>query len=223
MVGGACGGSITADSVACTMKRTIVLIVLALVCTVSYMWLDIPVAVAVHQSASPWIRLLGAFLEELGKSQWFLVPTLVITIATWHKRSTSPLPWHHGALFMAIAVSGIAANIIKVLASRARPPLLFSTGEYGFNWLALHTDFAHNSFPSGHATTGLALAVVGAMIRPQWRVPFVCIGMSIAVGRVLANVHYLSDVLAGSALGATVAWWVVQRMQAHPSYPNADR
>lgn len=205
------------------MKRMIVLMSLALGCTISYLWLDIPIAMAMHQSALPWVRILGSFLEELGKSQWFLVPTLFIAAATWHRRTTSRLPWHHGALFLAIALSGIAANIIKIVASRARPPLLFSTGEFGFSWLAFHTDFAHNSFPSGHATTGLSLAVVGAMLRPQWRVPFLCIGILIALGRVLANVHYLSDVIAGSAIGATVAWWVVRTMQAHQSYPTGER
>jgi undecaprenyl-diphosphatase len=70
------------------------------------------------------------------------------------------------------------------------------------------------SFPSGHAATGIAvfallgiLAATAARTRTQ-RVVAVCagFGLAFAIGasRVVLNVHYVSDVLAGWCLG--LAW-----------------
>jgi undecaprenyl-diphosphatase len=70
------------------------------------------------------------------------------------------------------------------------------------------------SFPSGHATTGVAVfgllglyAAALAATRRR-RIAAVCAGFAVgclvAASRVVLNVHFLSDVLAGACLG--LAW-----------------
>ena len=70
------------------------------------------------------------------------------------------------------------------------------------------------SFPSGHATTGVAVfgllglyAAALATTRGR-RIAAVCAGFAVgglvAASRVVLNVHFLSDVVAGACLG--LAW-----------------
>lgn len=60
------------------------------------------------------------------------------------------------------------------------------------------------SFPSGHAATSFACAVVLAAAVPRWRVPFGLLAAAIAYSRLYNGVHYPLDVLGGAVLGALV-------------------
>ena len=61
-----------------------------------------------------------------------------------------------------------------------------------------------SSFPSGHAATSFAGAVVLAYVFRRGLL-FVLLALAIAYSRVYLGVHYPSDVLVGAALGAAVA------------------
>ncbi len=62
------------------------------------------------------------------------------------------------------------------------------------------------SFPSGHTLHAIAFSVVATAHAPVlgWLVwPFTAL---VALSRLVLGLHYPSDVLAGGALGATIAW-----------------
>ncbi len=70
------------------------------------------------------------------------------------------------------------------------------------------------SFPSGHSTTVFAAAVALGFIFPRARAAWLVAAVVIAASRVLVGAHYPSDVVAGAALGACVAYllaWVFAR------------
>lgn len=173
---------------------------------VSMMWLDIPVAQWVNAHQSDSIKSVGHFFEEIGKSHWILGYCIVMIIITW--RSMRSVAHKHLGLFASVAVSGIVANVIKVIACRPRPPLFIERGITEWNLFGFQMDYIWNSFPSGHATTGLAIAISGSFIYPRLRWLFWIIGIAIVLGRVILNAHYVSDVIAGSLLGAIVAIWI---------------
>jgi undecaprenyl-diphosphatase len=100
-----------------------------------------------------------------------------------------------------LAVGGgelVLANVLKLIVRRDRPAVLHLVGAHGF------------SFPSGHtvsaaaAWTAIAL-VVGRgrrrRVRAAWGALAVLIAISVAASRALLGVHWLSDVLAGLAIG----------------------
>ena len=109
------------------------------------------------------------------------------------------------APLLALLTAGALAGVGKVLVARSRPPEQFR--------LISESDA---SFPSGHSTDSAALYLTFGLIlavvlfrRPITRVLVVAAAGLIAVGvglsRLVLGVHWPTDVLAGWALGATVA------------------
>ncbi len=102
--------------------------------------------------------------------------------------------------FLVLVVGGelILQNLTKWIVNRARPDIHRLTG------------FSGSSFPSGHATTAAATfaAVAFLMGRGRSRRTKVilaggaaAIAIAVATTRVLLGVHWLTDVLAGLAMG----------------------
>lgn len=108
--------------------------------------------------------------------------------------------------FLALVVIGqlVLQNVTKLIVDRARPDILRLTG------------FSGSSFPSGHATTAAATFAAVALLlgrRRSRRTKAILAGTAaaIAVGvgttRALLGVHWLTDVLAGLAMGW--AWFAL--------------
>lgn len=185
-------------------QRIVLLASFAMLAMVGSMFfIDIPLARSIHSFETPWLRSAGMVLEELGKSHWILVYCLVTIAIAW--RSMRDVAHRHIEFFLSVAISGIAANIIKVIACRPRPILMLTEGITQWDPLAFRMEYLWNSFPSGHATTGLAIAISGSAAWPRLRWFFWPLGIAIAFGRMIVDAHYLSDVIAGSVLGAVVA------------------
>ena len=61
------------------------------------------------------------------------------------------------------------------------------------------------SFPSGHTITAFAVAVSLSMFYPTLAIGLMFCAISVALSRILLGMHFLSDVLAGAAIGAVLA------------------
>jgi len=109
------------------------------------------------------------------------------------------------AIFVVLAVLGITAlvAVLKATYERARPDL-------GSPIPLPHS----SSFPSGHAATAVVLyGALGLLLAERARSPLrsaawlaaaVVMALAIGASRVLLNVHFVSDVAAGFAVG--LAW-----------------
>ena len=92
---------------------------------------------------------------------------------------------------------------------------------------------ANASFPSGHAmlstVTYLTLGALLAQVMPKKRLKSfvfavaVLLALIVGASRVYLGVHWLTDVLAGWALGAAwamicwlAAWWIRRSLRRHP-------
>ncbi|HLK51745.1 MAG TPA: phosphatase PAP2 family protein [Bryobacteraceae bacterium] len=62
------------------------------------------------------------------------------------------------------------------------------------------------SFPSGHTITAFAVAVCLSQFYPTLAIGLLFCAVSVAASRILLGMHFLSDVLAGAAIGATLAF-----------------
>ena len=192
----------------------------------SMIWFDRPIADFFHKNGSalqpafdvvqqfglgwPWLALSGlsfAFLRWGG--EW---ERLRPNAAAMRAKAFIP-----GFIFVAVAAAGLVADVLKIIVGRTRPKLMFADGTYDFTWFGLRAD--HWSFPSGHAATAAALmtALWCLWPRPLWF--YVAGAALIAVSRVITGQHYLSDVVAGAAIGVIVtrlvaAWMLRERDRA---------
>jgi len=57
------------------------------------------------------------------------------------------------------------------------------------------------SFPSGHSITAFAVAIALGLFYPELLATLLTVAMLIAASRIILGMHFLSDVLAGSAIG----------------------
>jgi undecaprenyl-diphosphatase len=65
------------------------------------------------------------------------------------------------------------------------------------------------SFPSGHTITAFAVAVSLSLFYPELAAGLFFCALSVAASRILLGMHFLSDVLAGAAIGTALAYAAV--------------
>jgi len=94
---------------------------------------------------------------------------------------------------IAVFVSHVASVVAKRLARRVRP-------RHGSITVHVRTP-SRWSFPSSHAASTTTAAVVLAPLVGRWTF---ALPAMMAWSRMVLGVHYLTDVLSGTALGATV-------------------
>ena len=185
----------------------------ALACApVAHVWLDRGIAEAARANDLVASQVLQ-WTTELGEAGWWLVPAaIVFAIAAVQKRHN--LARWAFAMFFAVGASGLLAIGAKYLVGKTRPKLWFSEGAFEFHPLTYGYDY--NSMPSGHATTAGAAAVILALALPRAAPVILPLGFALACTRVAIQAHYLSDICAGLALGASCAlltvavwrrWW----------------
>jgi membrane-associated phospholipid phosphatase len=169
-------------------------------CGLLMVWVDRPLALFLKAHADTGLIRAAATVTDLGKAWGWLIASATIFLLARFVWRRALLTAQAGFVFTCVAVSGLTADAIKAVLGRARPKLLFLDGEYGFSFWRLGADVT--SFPSGHATSAMALALSLAMVLPKFRYPLIGLGVLLAFSRVLTAAHYLSDVVAASALAA---------------------
>jgi membrane-associated phospholipid phosphatase len=77
-------------------------------------------------------------------------------------------------------------------------------GVYGF--FPFHGGSAYTSFPSGHTAVACAIVAVLWVWYPKFRALYALFVAATALGLVVTNFHFVSDVIAGIFLGTSVGW-----------------
>lgn len=111
--------------------------------------------------------------------------------------------------------AGIVADVLKLLVARFRPNHLSPERitESFAGWLPVvypvagyrRLDHAVQSFPSAHTAVATGLALSLAVVYPRGRWMFALFAGLAACQRIESGAHYLSDTLAGAAVGCVVA------------------
>ena len=149
--------------------------------------------------ACPVIDLVMPVVTFLGSGEFIFAVAIVLIILA-KKRERRPA----GILLLAgLTVDYYAVYLLKNWVAQPRPFItlanvhLVGAVEKGF------------SFPSGHAAVAFMAAVV---LSTYFKRPVIFFGLAalVAVSRVYVGVHYPTDVLSGSALGALIGYALVR-------------
>ncbi|MBI5963685.1 MAG: phosphatase PAP2 family protein [Chloroflexi bacterium] len=139
-----------------------------------------------------FLRNLAVFFAHSGDS-WFWWAALIII---WFFSNSTWKKWGVVEFFGILGLAGVVL-VIKFLVRRERPQ-----GEWG----GIYRNTDPHSFPSGHSARSFLIAVVGTVLAPPWLATALWVWAPlVSLARVAMGVHYLSDVVAGSALGVIVA------------------
>lgn len=173
------------------------------------------------RSLDPSVVAVLRVVTQFGNSAWPLgISLLLLGAVTVVMRQSNPFPPDalqnlRSALILVIgsvAISGTIASLTKNMIGRARP----STGDpqvFEFVFMSFRAGWA--AFPSGHATTATACAVALAIAFLRQAFAWLSIGLIAALSRALIGVHWLTDCLAGIALGVLVSLALRQWMEKH--------
>ena len=189
------------------------LIVTALMCVLCYFLIDKPLAGYFRTLSPPIAASLRPITYLIDpETSYFLWPILYFLLRyTWNKEI-----WANRALLILISipVMNLTVDIIKTIAARARPGMLFSEGLYGFTFFSISSHFG--SFPSGHACTIGVICGALACFYPNKSLPLTILALVLACSRVALNFHYLSDVIFGVAIGLIGVQWIFVTMKRKP-------
>jgi membrane-associated phospholipid phosphatase len=140
-------------------------------------WLDRPLSIFGTGLPEP-VRAGFGWLTQWGESDWILYPSLVLLVAFLLLRFL-PMPRLRagfgqlaavaGFVFLGVGLPGLASTLLKRLIGRGRPEVYHPELPLAFRWNL--SDYDYQSFPSGHATTSFALAMVAAFLFPRLALP----------------------------------------------------
>jgi membrane-associated phospholipid phosphatase len=189
-------------------------------------FVDKPLSLCMHQLELDQPGLIAFFwaYTDFGKSFWYLWPSAIGIVLCATALRIKSLREEMRArlasvgekllfLFAAVAISGLVTDGIKPLLGRARPRELIQESFYGFRPFSFHAVW--NSMPSGHSTTAFSLAFVLTALFPRWRPLWLLLAFLLALSRIMVNVHFLSDVIAGAVVGTLVAYGVEKALATH--------
>lgn len=140
-----------------------------------------------------WIRAWMVCASRAGDG-WLWIAIGLVLLAFGGERRFDALQ----AGFISVIAGIVTFHVMKRVIGRARPGGLDT-----HCWASLLPPDRF-SFPSGHTITAFCVAVPLGLYYPSLLLGLVFCAMSVAASRVLLGLHFLTDVLAGIAIGSAL-------------------
>jgi membrane-associated phospholipid phosphatase len=166
--------------------------------TISYLYGDISVA-KYCQTLNPFIKNIADVITNFGVATWYIAGSLILYLFFRFIYKNNFNAARSLFVFLSLSLTGIFITILKWVAGRHRPSDFFNHGLFGFDYFGVGYELT--SFPSGHAQTVFTMATALTILFPRWGVPLFILAALISMSRIILTSHYLSDVIAGAAVG----------------------
>jgi undecaprenyl-diphosphatase len=170
---------------------------------------DKRLATALRPDALPWLVGAMGWVTWLGYGAVDIGVPVGIGLAGWCMGNAD---WGRRGLRggVAVALAGLVDQALKNLSCRARPSAA-DAGAFFSGFPCVPAPYALASFPSGHATTAFALAVVLSLWYPRLTLVWLLLAAAVGWSRIVLGSHFPSDVLAGAVLGVAVVLVLARR------------
>src|ERR1700678_749192 len=151
----------------------------------------------IHRWRAPrWFRILMIMMTRLGDGWlWYSIGLILLVFGGSPK-------------FLALAAGSATAAggifLFRTLkhASRRKRPCEIEP----HCWASILPPDKY-SFPSGRSITSFAIALAIGMFYPDLQIVLLVVALLIASSRIILGMHFLSDVLAGSAIGILLGYF----------------
>ena len=195
-------------------------------------WVTIGIIIAVIFILFPFDRQIGLFIQSRipdrfddaiklftnrGLYLLYFLFTAVFVFAVLKKRNDlKRVVYAYIAAQLIFAF--LAVRVLKIVCGRARP----SDGSE-FTFFSMDADY--NSFPSGHSADAFVSGVFLYYLLKKSKyasyrfLPFVYAAL-MALSRVVVNVHFLTDAIAGSAIGILGTWLCISKISIPPPHKH---
>jgi len=173
-------------------------------------FLDRSVSFWMHGFDNPALDSIMQFFSFVGRSQILVCLAAGVLAWCWVKKDRAAFV----GLLAVVAVNETLNRMLKNIFDRPRPTIFD-------DFAALHS----YSFPSGHAmgavaSMGMMAVVVGRLVPPSknWAYAGAAIlALLIGLSRIYLGLHWVTDVLAGYAAGATILFGGILWLEAYPT------
>ncbi|MBI9081009.1 MAG: phosphatase PAP2 family protein [Pseudodesulfovibrio sp.] len=190
------------------VKSLIFTVLAAATITIFYLYLDRPAAeAALTLKNTDWHELAQLLSQGANNFLFQIILSVGFLLGACDSLKNGPTNRSKSILYICTTVTAamIFGDVLKEVFGRARPPLLFDKGLYGFFPMA--GDYLHYSFPSGHTIRIFSSMTALGFVLPRFRIPAMTLAGLIGISRVIALKHFPSDVLFGAFIGITAAMW----------------
>ena len=157
---------------------------------------DVRLMRRVHRWRAPrWFRILMILATRGGDGwMWYALGAILLVLGGEHR-------------FLALGAGATAAaagififRSLKHTSRRKRPCEIEP-----HCWASILPPDKY-SFPSGHSITAFGIAFTVGAFYPELQSPLIVLALLVAGSRIILGMHFLSDVIAGSAIGAAVGY-----------------
>ncbi|MDD2905325.1 MAG: phosphatase PAP2 family protein [Sulfurimonas sp.] len=213
-------------------KRSLLLFVgvMLLLIFASYFFIDRSVAEYFLANIATY-ETIGDTISIAGESHWYIATGIFgFIFFKYYKKNTL----HEQRFLFLLYInlfSGVINLLLKWLFARIRPWglrdghdeygfLLFQNFDMGFlekmryHFMTLaESPTTYSSFPSGHTTTIVAVTVYLLLFFPRYKLLWFSLAIILALSRVLANDHFISDIFAGIIVGTLSTLFLYSKMK----------
>ena len=213
-----------------TKQLFIFILSLVLLIFFCYFYVDKSVSLYFIEHADTY-KLIGKKVSTLGESQWYIATAILGALFYKFVKPNEIYKQRFLFLLYINLFSGLISLISKMFFGRLRPWKLENGGD-GYGFLIAqneHFTFLENinyqitmimkdsthytSFPSGHTTTSMALFTYMVILFPKQTYIWVTITFVAVASRILANDHFISDILAGTIVGVLSTLFIYSKIK----------
>ncbi len=178
-------------------------------------WLEVPFFYNLSKLTK--IHAINSILNVMKEAgfyfTWLIVggALLLIDLPKKVKGSYSYLK-RTGFLLASSLLSGLVAEILKIVIRRERPePLYFNGGNFR-GWVGAWWKSNDLGTPSSHAMVAFGAAWALCILFPQARIVWIIIGLGCALSRMVHQAHLLGDVYIAAVLSYVITQYLAHKI-----------
>nr|WP_321265461.1 phosphatase PAP2 family protein [uncultured Sulfurimonas sp.] len=213
-------------------KKTYLLYILTIVILIpiSYFVLDKIVAEFFLSDVKTY-EPIGDFISIFGESHWYIGTALIGYLFFKFYKKNELYQQRFLFLLYINLFSGLISLVLKQLFGRIRPwGMRGDSDEYGFLLFQNHgmgfvekmkyhyitlmdAPTTYSSFPSGHTTTVFTAFTYLSILFPRYIFLWLSFAVVLSCSRLLANDHFVSDLLAGVLIGTLSTMFLYSKLR----------